>query len=179
MNRLIFTVPLAGLLLLAIVATAPGVIAEAVTQREAWRVDFELRPEMPRCWSLPVFSYCRVDHTRGAGERAEHGSIHFLTLAPLPEHVRLIRAGTWWGRVTVATALDRLRERTAIVMGLIVLLGLLIQDFVVSGARQLAPEADLATRMAAAGWRASPSQVENTPPPPHHHADHPAFGRRH
>lgn len=178
MSRLFVTVPITGCLVLALTAAVPGVVADVAAGPKNWRTAYELRPAAPQCWSLPVVSYCRVDWeetTRGGVARS---SSHFLLTDPLPGRVALLRADGLWGHVTASAALDRLRERAAIVMGLFALLGLVVWRSVVVGARSLLVEDDVETRMTAAGWRVETRTAEastatrSTPA-------RPQFGHRH
>jgi hypothetical protein len=76
-------------------------------------------------------------------------------------------------------ALDRLRERAAIVMMLVALLGLGVWRSLVVGARRLLTEEDVATRMAAAGWRVETATTEATRQTTRRGPSRPQFGHRH
>ena len=181
MSRLFLTVPLAGSLLLAIGASAPGVVGDLAAGRGTWRVAYEVRPDVPHCWSVPLLSYCRVDYEETVRGSVDRRSIHFLMSEPFPARVSLVRTDRLWGRVTAVAALDRLRARSAIVMGLLGLLGLVVWRMLVVGARQFVPEGDLGARMQAAGWRANmPGAEEGAAPRAESRgATQPRFGRRH
>ena len=179
MSRLLVTIPVTGCLVLAIAATAPGVVADVAAGRQTWRTAYELRRATPHCWSLPLLAYCRVDWEETVGGRIEQTSAHYLLSEPLRDRVTLVRSDRLWGHVTAIAALDRLRERAAIVMILVALLGLGVWRSLVVGARRLLTEEDVATRMAAAGWRVETATSEATRQTTRRGLSRPQFGHRH
>jgi hypothetical protein len=180
MNRPLFIIPIIGCLVLAIAVSAPSVVADILGSRGGWRTAFDVVTEKPRCWGLPGFTYCRVDYRRTTAAGSDGDSLHSITLSPLPQYVRMLRSDLVSTHFTTATALDRLRERCLIEIGLLGLLAFLLWPLVVALFRASTPDEDPAARLAAAGWRVTPDEPDLCAERPTARSGNGrSFGRRH
>lgn len=159
MSRPFFIVPIVGCLVLALAASAPGVVADILGSRGGWHTAYEMVTEQPRCWGLPGFTYCRTDHRHTTATGSESGSLHSITVSPLPRYVRMLRSDLLPSHLTTLTALDHLRERCLIVIGLLGLLAFFLWPLVVALFRGIKRAEDPEARLAAAGWRVTPEET--------------------